>query len=161
MLTKLPTSILVRIARYLPAHNIACLAYTCKDLYQNKTIRKIWKRGFRMDESHCSCGDGPKGCAIRRDLNNHEPLWFCHLLERDMPGKFFCDSCLEFHSYSKSQTREEDSKQRSLCQHSYEDGELSWPGCHYRLRLDYIRDTFSGIRHSGGQETRIVDSGLR
>lgn len=104
----IPTELLLEISDHLPMHSFIALCLTCKDLYHNETLRRLWTRVLpqcqqEYIENHDALYWGGR-------ILNHQVYRLLHLLERDLPDRSFCRLCQKLHRRCdppKFMTREE------------------------------------------------------
>lgn len=97
----LPLELVREISTYLPAYSVAALSLTCKDLYNDETLRQSWTQKFYQAEKEkgYSCFFGTK--LWLPHFRNIDLLLLLRLLERDLPYMSVCGNCERLHTIRK------------------------------------------------------------
>ena len=130
----LPIETVLGIAEYLPAHNVASLAFTCKALHRNEWLRQNWRPGLRKHKSSCACRKCKKHKLLFRTLRPYKTMSAFssdNLLAKDVASKVHCDIYRRCHEgrHILSTTRILEQPHSSECRKARAPqlGVLKWP----------------------------------
>lgn len=98
--SNLSLDIILAIADHLPASSVICLALTCRQLYDSRSLWHISVRNRNWLAFSDICVYLGYDCCPCDGNHSHDCLDFIRMLRRDLPTYLLCEICRRFHPKS-------------------------------------------------------------